>query len=241
MITGILVALPEELHTLTKSRIKQGECLSVSKNTLITLSGSGPKNATTGAQTLLDKGATQLISWGCAGALAPHLNAGDLLIPDCVLTLNNIRLSTHKLWSRQVIKLLGTAIAYDDASLLESDIVISLACDKARQHKLTQAVAVDMETAAVARLAEQQQIPFIAIRSIVDPAGFDLPRAINYAMNDKGIISITKLLRFLCRHPAELPGLIKLGLHFNAASKSLKFIAHQLPQITQTQWSLACH
>jgi hypothetical protein len=63
MITGILVALPEELRTLTKSRIQQGECVAMSENTLITLTGSGPTNAANGAQNLLSQGATQLISW----------------------------------------------------------------------------------------------------------------------------------------------------------------------------------
>ena len=236
MITGILVALPEELHTLTKSRIKQGECFAMSDNTLISLSGAGPKNAARAAQNLLAQGATQLISWGCAGALAPYLNAGDLLIPEYILAKDNTTLATHKLWSQQVIDLLDNAIVYNENKLLESDTVISLAQDKNQQYQQTRAVAVDMESASVARIANQKKIPFIAIRSIVDPAGLDLPLAINYAMNDKGVLSIAKLLLFLCRHPSELPGLIKLGLHFHAASKTLKYLAHKLPQITQTQW-----
>ncbi len=239
MITGILVALPEELHTLTKSRIKQGECFAVSENTLITLSGSGPKNAKSAAQNLLAQGATQLISWGCAGALAPHLKAGDLVIPAWVLTKDNKQLATHRLWSQQVIKLLDNCMTYDQACLLESDTVISLAQDKSKQYQLTEAIAVDMESGAVAQAANQAQIPFIAIRSIVDPAELNLPEAINYAMTDSGIVSTSKLMRYLCSHPGELPRLIKLGLHFNAANKTLKYLAHRLPQITQTHWSQA--
>ena len=239
MITGILVALPEELHTLTKLKIKQGECIIVSANTLITLSGAGPKNAASAAQNLIAQGATQLISWGCAGALAPHLKAGDLIVPAGILTQNNIQLATHKQWSRQVIDLLDKTIKHTQATLLGSDTVIGKACDKNRLYQTTQAIAVDMESAAVAQLAHQTQIPFIAIRSIVDPAQLDLPGAINYAMTDSGVISISKLLRYLCSHPGDLPRLIKLGLHFNAAKKTLKHLASQLPQITQTQWSLA--
>ncbi|OQK17181.1 hypothetical protein AU255_04610 [Methyloprofundus sedimenti] len=236
MITGILVALPEELHTLTKSRIKQGECFAMSENTLIILSGSGSKNANSAAQNLLARGATQLISWGCAGALAPHLKAGDLVIPASILTKDYTSLATHRLWSQQVIRLLDKSITYDQACLLESDTVISLAQDKNRQYQLTQAIAVDMESGAVAQTAHQAQIPFIVIRSIVDPAEFDLPEAINYAMTDSGVVSISKLMRYLCSHPGELPRLIKLGLHFNAANKTLKYLACRLPQITQTQW-----
>jgi hypothetical protein len=39
---------------------------------------------------------------------------------------------------------------------------------------------------------------------------------------------LRKLLLFLFLHPAELPGLIKLGLHFNAAKKTLKLVASHL-------------
>lgn len=137
MITGILVALPEELHTLTKSKIKQGECIAMSANTLITLSGAGPKNAASAAQNLIAQGATQLISWGCAGALAPHLKAGDLVVPAEILTQDNIQLATHKQWSRQVIDLLDNTIKHTQTTLLESDTVIAQACDKNRLYQST--------------------------------------------------------------------------------------------------------
>jgi adenosylhomocysteine nucleosidase len=38
-------------------------------------------------------------------------------------------------------------------------------------------------------------------------------------------------LRFLATHPWEAPSLIKLGLHFHAAQKTLKIIAKQLNEI----------
>jgi len=39
---------------------------------------------------------------------------------------------------------------------------------------------------------------------------------------------LSKLLWFLLTHPTELPGLIKLGLHFNAAKNKLKLVAKHL-------------
>lgn len=232
MITGILVALPEELSTLTKSKIKQGECISVAKNTLVTLSGAGSENASAAAQGLIDKGAKQLISWGCAGALAPHLKAGDLLIPSAILTKDNIQLTSQLNWSNQIIAQLEPGIKCYNGRLFESVAVISLAHDKAEQYQQTAALAVDMESGAVARIAKQANIPFVAIRSIADLANQDLPKVIAHAMTDKGVISIPKLMFYLCSHPTELPGLIKLGLYFNTASKTLKTVASQLPQIT---------
>jgi len=235
VITGILVALPEELRTLSNSKIRQGECIATAKNTVTILSGSGSENAAIAAQKLLDHGAKQLISWGCAGALAPHLKAGDLVIPTLIQMPNNTKLSTHTQWSRKTVKLLENTIKCYNGKLLESESIISLASHKALQYQRTQALAVDMESGAVARIAAQAQVPFIAIRSIVDPAQLDLPKAINYAMNDQGTIAIPKLMFYLCMHPAELPRLVRLGLHFNAASKTLKHLAQQLPRIIQAQ------
>jgi adenosylhomocysteine nucleosidase len=60
----------------------------------------------------------------------------------------------------------------------------------------------------------------------------DLPRAINYSLNDQGEVALGRLFLFLLLHPAELPGLIKLGLHFNAAKKTLKSIAGHLGAVT---------
>jgi hypothetical protein len=60
----------------------------------------------------------------------------------------------------------------------------------------------------------------------------DLPRAIDYSLNDQGDVMLGKLLLFLFLHPAELPGLIKLGLHFNAAKKTLKLVARHLDSVT---------
>jgi len=54
-------------------------------------------------------------------------------------------------------------------------------------------------------------------------------------MTESGLVSIPKLLLYLSVHPNEIPRLIKLGLNFNAANKTLKYLAHQLPLISQNQ------
>ncbi|MFZ2311787.1 MAG: phosphorylase, partial [Methylobacter sp.] len=56
----------------------------------------------------------------------------------------------------------------------------------------------------------------------------DLPRAINHSLNDQGDIVLRKLLLYIALHPAELPRLIRLGLHFNAAKNTLKLVAKHL-------------
>lgn len=66
MSLGIIVALPEELTTLTNAKITKGQIHPLGNNFWVTLSGTGPNNASDAAQKLISHGADRLISWGCA-------------------------------------------------------------------------------------------------------------------------------------------------------------------------------
>jgi hypothetical protein len=50
----------------------------------------------------------------------------------------------------------------------------------------TKALAVDMETAAVARAANQSGLPFFAFRIICDPANVSVPEALFRCVDEKG-------------------------------------------------------
>ncbi len=85
-----------------------------------------------------------------------------------------------------------------------------------------------MESVAIAKVAQQTNLPFLAIRAIVDPATMNLPNAVTHSLNEQGDVALTKLVLFLLTHPLELPGLIKLGMYFNKAKSKLKIVAQQL-------------
>ena len=55
----------------------------------ISLSGTGPNNASDAAQKLISHGADRLISWGCAGALSTQLKPGHLIIATQLIDQNN--------------------------------------------------------------------------------------------------------------------------------------------------------
>jgi hypothetical protein len=85
-----------------------------------------------------------------------------------------------------------------------------------------------METIACAKVAKKHGLTFLAIRSIVDPVEMDLPEIIQHAIDTKGNILPFSLLSFMVLHPSQLPKLIKLALHFNAAKNSLKYFARHI-------------
>ncbi len=232
MITGLVVALPEELTTLTSIKIEKGDCLFITDRLLVAYSGAGPTNSTAAAELLVAKGAARLISWGCAAALGASLKPGDLILADKLIDAENNELAINADWHSYVQSILANFVVVTGGCLVESVSIVSTSTDKKQLHSLTGAVALDMESIAIAKVAKQYTLPFLAIRVIVDPVEMNLPLAINRSLNDGGEIVLKKLLAFLFLHPAELPDLIKLGLNFNAAKKTLKLVAKQIDRLT---------
>jgi adenosylhomocysteine nucleosidase len=232
VITGIVVALPEELTTLTSKKLDKGQCLFMSDKLLIAYSGAGPVNAEATAELLVAKGATRLISWGCAAALSASLNPGDLILADNLIDAGNIEIAVNADWHSHTKNRIATFATVHTGLLAESKNIVTSVKDKKQLHSITGAIALDMESIAIAKVAKQHTLPFLTIRVIADPVTMNLPQAINYSLNDQGEVVLGKLLLFLFLHPVELPGLIKLGLHFNAAKKTLKAIAGHLDKVT---------
>lgn len=230
-IIGVIVALPEELATLTPNKLARGECFALNNRILVTYAGIGPINANMAATLLIDRGVNALISWGCAAGLDPHLNPGDLVIPKQVQTEHKIVYHADKFWLESVYALLNTKLSVSIGSLVESSRIIVNHGEKRSIHDQTGAVALDMESAAVFAAGHAAGLPCLALRAIVDPVALDLPQAIVLSQNAEGQVDIKKLLLHLCCHPQQIPGLIKLGRNFKAAAVSLKIVAEQLNRI----------
>ena len=232
MITGIVVALPEELSTLTSKKIDKGCCAFIADAIVLAYSGAGAKNARSASELLIAQGATRLISWGCAAALSETLKPGDLVLADALIDAEGAQIGIDSGWHGCAKNLLSTSLQIHTGSLVESNSIVAASRDKKHLHAQTGAVALDMETIAVAKVARQHNLPFLAIRAIADPVNMNLPKAINHSLNNEGDIMLGKLLLFIALHPSELPGLIKLGLHFNNAKNTLKLVAEQLDHLT---------
>jgi adenosylhomocysteine nucleosidase len=232
VITGIVVALPEELSTLTSRKISKGCCVFITDTIVLGYSGAGADNARAASEQLLTQGASRLISWGCAAALSESLKPGDLILANTLIDAEGAEFGIHDEWLGFATSLISTQLKVHTGSLAESKTIVATAKDKRHLHAQTGAIALDMESAAVAAVTRQNNLPFLAIRTVADPVHMDLPKAINHSLNDEGDIVLAKLLAFIALHPAELPGLIKLGLHFNAAKNTLRSVAKQLDQLT---------
>lgn len=230
MITGIIIALPDEINSLTHLKINKGDCVFINENTLVSCSGAGPENAAKASQNLINLGAERLISWGCAAALSADLKPGDLVLAEQLHAENGNVFSIQSSWlnySKEQLLPLGI----HSGLLAESSTIIAKSSEKQSINTQTTAIALDMESIAIAKTAQQHNFDTLVIRCIADPVSMSLPRAVSNALNTEGDVVLSKLLWFLATHPSELPGLIKLGLHFNAAKNKLKLVAKQLDTI----------
>lgn len=237
MIIGVVVALPEELTTLTNAKIKKGQLHSIRNNFLVILSGTGPDNARTAALKLVANGADHLISWGCAGALSKLLKPGHLVVANQLIDQNNNVINQRPAWPEYLLNNLTSPQVIAPGKLLESPQLVTNKKDKESLHNETHADLVDMESGAIARIAHQNHLPFVAIRAIADTSSMNLPKAVSHSLDENGEVQLSILFKYLITHLHEIPELIKLGLSFNSAKKSLCQVAEQLAIIAKFQSS----
>ena len=166
----------------------------------------------------IGRGARLLLSFGVAGALAPRLQPGALIVPSAVIDGAGGRYQTDARRSATLREMLAGSL---DGVLFGSDGIIGTAADKARLHGETGADAVDMESLIAARAAAAHSLGFIAIRAVADEAETSLPPAASIAMRPGGGIDLGAVLASLWRQPSQLPALLALARDSRAALGAL--------------------
>jgi adenosylhomocysteine nucleosidase len=225
-VIGVIVALPLEARCLVGRKLAPDERVELHHAAgWIQLCGIGREKALHAAQSLLDAGATALLSWGTAGGLDPALSAGTLVLPQHVIGADHSVFPVDGEWRKRLQDRVAGHVATSSGILLESLSVFTHPLQKQALAKRAGAVAVDMESAAVAQAAHQAGVPFMAVRVIVDLATTAIPSSALSAVDAYGRLQILPLVTSLLAHPAELPALITLGRAFRAAQKTLSTVA----------------
>jgi adenosylhomocysteine nucleosidase len=217
---GIVVSLSRELKSLTRQTIPVGSWKAITDNTLVALSGIGADRAYMAGSVLVSQGATALLSWGCAAALDDRVSPGCLILPERIIGANGEIHRVSKEWHRRLYLALESKHSVRTEALVESDVIVKTSAEKRSLARRTQAAATDMESAAQARLAKDYGLPFIAIRAIVDTPSTEIPENVLKALDPEGNINLWKLLSSTM--PADWIKIVRLGIQFNAAQRTLK-------------------
>lgn len=223
-VVGIVCALASEARHLGPIRLRDPVQL-LPDGTLVAVTGMGSSAASKGAATLIEAGATALASFGMAGGLDPTLSAGAILLPTEVIGVDGKRVATAQGWRDRVTAAVSAHGSVRGGSLLTATRAIGSVADKAELFRDTGAVAVDMESLAVGETAQAHQLPFVAVRVIVDSAGDALPNAVTTAADKEGHLHIWRLIGALALAPNELAPLLRLARRYRAANRSLAAVA----------------
>jgi adenosylhomocysteine nucleosidase len=214
---GVITAMPAEAKTFNS-----GSGYSEQNSWHFAPGSAGQKNARLSAKSLLEQGCDCLISWGVAGALDPQLTAGDLIVTSAVI---NDRSECFNFDSDDLKSLVETFKSLDPkvgGLLYSAEKPVPLAIEKQELHEKFHAESVDMESAAIAKVACDAQINFIAVRCIVDRSDCDLPVAATSSFKDNGKVDVFQLLKALTQNPLQLVPLIRLGLNYYSALRHLR-------------------
>lgn len=188
-------------------------------------------------------GAELVIGTGVVGALSSGLKAGDLVLSDRALTIDaDGRVAEHltALADPQVSaarrSLAVAGLKYSTGAILTADSVLAVA-GKRRAKESTGAIAVDMETAAIAAEANARGLPFLAIRAVLDEVDDEVVGA---AMADgAGNVRPLAATWYLIRNPATMLKLPRVIRNLSRATASiadaLTAVAHEgsIPRATK--------
>ena len=119
----------------------------------------------------------------------------------------------------------GLLIVAQDAGLVarvgtvvSSRTVVWQAKEKHRLQRLTDATGLDMESAAVAEMAQERGLPMAIVRTVSDLADEDLPLDFNLFLRPTGWI---KGMQALISSPSSLVGLNRLRKQSRVAADQL--------------------
>jgi len=210
---GLPVLIVTGLHQ--EARIAEGRGLTV------VCSGSSPRQLRdhmSGIEAARFRG---IISFGVAGGLDPALRSGDVVIATEIVGRDTrwqaLSPSEDSLAALQD----GRGPRIVTAKLAGSEDVVLGQASKAALRARTGAAAVDMESHIAAAFAEENDLPFAAVRVISDPASRALPRLAMDALKPDGQVDIWKVMRGIALNPMAIPALVSAGRDFNRALRSL--------------------
>ena len=157
-----------------------------------------------------------VISVGLGGALKPGLRPGRWVVAERVIAAGE-KHRCDPAWTARLAQTLGALLG----DVIGSDAMVADVLDKRRLREETGAVAVDMESQIVGRIAEARGVPFAVARVISDGSDRALPRAAQVGIRPDGAMDLVAVLRSLASRPSEIPALIRTGLEAETAFGAL--------------------
>ncbi len=205
-LVGLLAPMPSEMNPLAKAlALKKTDAQPPYEGAIGTTklvaarTGIGTQRAADATAQLLETaGVEHVIVVGIAGGMGAS-QVGDVLYPEVVVDKDTgTEFHAHALPG---VHLHGRLVTHDDFDIQPDETAELI--DKGF-------IAIDMETAAIARVCETRGVPWTAIRAISDLVGVTPGDVIGLA-NPDGSPNIGASLKYLVTKPQRIPQLVKLA------------------------------
>lgn len=236
---GIVTALPMELapfiggldrrRSYTGGKYKFiGGVLDDTIRIVVVQGAVGYAKARAATQALVDAHHPEwILSCGFSGALAEGLQVADIVLANSIVDQHEHELAVDlKMESDEQRRTLV-------GRFLTADEIILKAEDKRALGRQYNALAVDLESLAVAQVCRDTQTKFLAIRSISDDLSEDLPREILSIMGETGSLRLGAALGSIWKRFGSVKDMWHLRERAVAAAQRLgKFLGNFVPRLT---------
>jgi adenosylhomocysteine nucleosidase len=228
---AIIAAMPGELKPLVRgwqherrNRIDLWRWKTDKSEWVAACAGAGAGAATRAfAEVERDGAVSSVVSVGWAGALNEELEAGRTYwVSGLVDALTGERFRAESGWASGDLppKSQNRGLGYPGVLLVSSPKV----ADEAEKRRLAAAYGaelVDMEAAAVARLAAMRRIPFFCLKGVSDSLKDQLPDFNRFISND-GRFKLLPFILFILIRPWHWLALMRMGENSRKAALGMK-------------------
>lgn len=184
-----------------------------------TVVGAGDRDRTASLVESAVEHANCVVSFGIAGALAPGLRAGDLVISTEVVS-DLGRWQADNSFRARVARL-AAEVGSIEGPVFGARRIVATRSEKRLVREATGALAVDLESDVVARIATSAGIPFVVVRTIANSVYRELPPAALIPLAENGTPKLFQVLASVARRPRQVAALCGLARETRTALAAL--------------------
>jgi adenosylhomocysteine nucleosidase len=188
--------------------------------------GAGDRERTAALVERAVHGANCLMSFGIAGALSPEMKAGNVVVSTEVISEGSRWRTDERFGTR--VAALAREIGALQGSVFGAPVILATEGEKRLAWHKTGALAVDLESDVVARIASQAGIPFLVARTIADTLYRELPPAALIPLSESGNPNLVRVLGSVIQRPRQIGTLLRLAWETQVALLALARPAHAL-------------
>ncbi|MEW5940179.1 MAG: hypothetical protein AB1750_10980 [Chloroflexota bacterium] len=178
------------------------------QTSVLVTSGMGVRRAGKAARALIESYNTQaLISFGIAGAVEPDLEIGDVIAAESYCQLEAGALSPRMALASlpdAAKEAIHQALTERGARLLAGVAITTGGAQFPNYAGMLEHPILEMETAGIARVAAQNQIPLFSLRAISDGPRAPIPFDLGEIMDADANLKIGRMARAVVRNPKAL-------------------------------------